>query len=441
MTYNVRTGPLGGSALGPADPGREPQLKLTQRRIEDLICPAGKKDVLFFDDEQRGLGVRVTKRAEKGSLAWKTYLAQYAFTGSKRRIPLGSCSAISLAAAREAVQAILSDVAKGRDPAAERKQAAREAKERAEAEALTLGVLIDRWEVGHLAGRRPAYAAEATRALRFALKKHLTKPAADLTPKVVKSTLNAIADDGRKATARLTGAYGRACYGWAIGKDLLADNPFAGIKLDAVDSRERVLSDNELKAIWAATRGPGPYNAIVRMLLLTGQRREEVAGMTWGEIASDLSTWTIPASRAKNGVAHIVPLSPPAQAIIKSAHRMANDDMDKPEFVFQGRGGAFNGFSKAKVTLDEDSGVIDWRLHDLRRTMATGLQKLGVRLEVTEAVLNHVSGSRAGIVGIYQRHEWAEEKRAALNAWGEHVAAIINGRQAAGNVTPMRRGA
>ena len=408
-------------------------MKLTQRRIDELECPAGKKDALVFDGEQRGLGVRITKGGGK------TYLAQYTLAGSKRRIPLGSCSAISLAAAREAVQATLGDVAKGRDPAAERKQTAREAKEKAEADALTLGALIDKWEAGHLAGRRPGYATEATRALRFAFKKHLASPAADLTAKAVKTILNATVDDGKKATARLTGAYGRACYGWAISKDLLAENPFAGIKLSAVASRERVLSDNELKAIWGATKGSGAYNAIVRMSILTGQRREEVAGMTWDEIASDLSTWTIPANRAKNGLAHIVPLSPPAQAIIKSAHRMANDDADKPEFVFPGRAGAFNGFSKAKAALDQDSGVKDWRLHDLRRTMATGLQRLGARLEVTEAILNHVSGSRAGVVGIYQRHEWAEEKRAALNAWGERVAAIVEGREAVDNVTSMRR--
>jgi integrase len=413
-------------------------VKLTQRRIETLECPAGKKDALVFDDEQRGLGVRVTKGGGK------TYLAQYTIAGSKCRIPLGSCRAISLAAAREAVQAILGDVAKGRDPAAERKRAAREAKEKAEAEALALGVLIDRWKTGHLAGKRPRYAAEAPRALRFAFKKHLTAPATDLTPKAVKAVLNVIADDGKKAIARLTGAYGRACYGWAIGKDLLVENPFAGLKLVAVASRERVLSDEELVAVWGATKGPGPFNAIVRMLILTGQRREEVAGMTRREIAPDLSAWTIPAGRTKNGVAHIVPLPPQAQAIISSAHRMATDNADEKaddelEFVFRGRAGVFNGFSKAKTTLDEDSGVKDWRLHDLRRTMATGLQKLGVRLEVTEAVLNHVSGSRAGIVGIYQRHEWADEKRAALNAWGEHIAAIVEGRTAADNVTQLRR--
>jgi integrase len=162
-----------------------------------------------------------------------------------------------------------------------------------------------------------------------------------------------------------------------------------------------------------------------------------------GEVAPELSTWTIPASRTKNGVAHIVPLSPQARAIVKSAHRMEDDAADEKvdddlEFVFQGRAGAFNGFSKAKTVLDKDSGVKDWRLHDFRRTMATGLQKLGVRLEVTEAILNHIAGSRAGIVGIYQRREWADEKRAALSAWGAHIEAIVEGREATGNVTQMR---
>jgi integrase len=400
-------------------------MKLTQRRIDDLECPAGKKDALVFDDEQRGLGVRVT--ASGG----KSYLAQYAMAGVKRRVPLGSCSAISLAAAREAVQAILGDVAKGRDPATERKAAARAAKERADAESLTLGALIDKWLNRHLVEKRPAYAIEATRALRFAFKKHLATPATTLTPKAAKAILNALADDGKRAAARLAGAYGRACYGWAVSKDLLAENPFAGIKLEVVASRDIVLTDDDIRAVWEAAAGPGSFNAIIRMLILTGQRRTEVAGMTWDEIAPDLSAWTIPENRAKNGRAHIVPLSPQAQAIIKAAHGR--------EFVFQGRAGAFSGFSSSKIALDENSGVKGWRLHDLRRTMATGLQRLGVRLEVTEATLNHVSGSRAGIVGIYQRHEWAEEKRAALNAWGAHVEAIVEGRESAGNVTFLRR--
>jgi len=252
--------------------------------------------------------------------------------------------------------------------------------------------------------------------------------------------LDALAKEGKAAMASRTAAYGRACYHWAVKRGSLIANPFQDLPLAPVARRERVLTDDELRSIWQATAGPGSFNAIVRTLILTGQRREEVAGMTWDEIAPDLSTWTIPASRAKNGEAHFVPLSPQAQAIFATAPRMAKDGVDKGTWlVFLGRGvGPFNGFSKAKAALDEVGGVKDWRLHDLRRKMATGLQKLGVRLEVTEAMLNHVSGSRAGIVGVYQRHTWADEKRAALAAWGAHVATIVEGREANGSVTRLR---
>jgi integrase len=354
----------------------------------------------------------------------------------KRRVPLGSCSAISLAAAREAVRAIMGDAAKGRDHARERKEAAQQAKARAEQEKLTLGVLIDKWETEHLSGKRPGYRIEATRALRFAFAKHLGAPAAALEAETVEKIIKAIGRAGKAATARLTAAYGRACFGWAIGERLIRANPFQGLRLKAVPSRERVLSDDELRAVWRETAGPGPYNAIVRMLILTGQRRDEVADMSWEEISPDLSTWKIPGTRAKNGNEHIVPLSSQAQAILRAAPRFEGVDR-----VFPGRVGVFNGFSKSKTELDEASGVEGWRLHDFRRTVATNLQKLGVRLEVTEAVLNHVSGSRAGIVGVYQRHEWADEKRAALAAWGAQVAAIVEGRVADGKVTPPRRSA
>ena len=207
--------------------------------------------------------------------------------------------------------------------------------------------------------------------------------------------------------------------------------------------RNRKLSDDELRAVWRAAERPGPFNAIVRMLILTGQRREEVASMAWNEISADLSTWTLPASRAKNNVEHIVPLSAQAQSIVVGQPRPEREAVDKSsDLVFAGlRGTPYNGFSKAKDALDRAAGVTGYRLHDLRRTVATGLQKLGVRLEVTEACLNHVSGSRAGIVGVYQQHNWANEKRAALDAWGARVEAIVAGRdaeQAASNVVALR---
>jgi integrase len=148
--------------------------------------------------------------------------------------------------------------------------------------------------------------------------------------------------------------------------------------------------------------------------------------MTWGEISDDLSTWTIPAHRAKNGATHVVPISAQARVLLSEAGSDKNKGL-----VFPGLRGSFNGFGKAKTHLDRVSGVSDWRLHDLRRTVATGLQILGIRLEVTEAVLNHVFGSRAGIIGIYQRHDYGAEKRDALTKWGRVRGGYIKERSCA----------
>ena len=282
----------------------------------------------------------------------------------------------------------------------------------------------------HLANRRERYAAEAVRAIKSAFAKRLDAPAEDLSRAMVVRILDDVAKDGKVAAASATARYGRACFQWAVKRGSLETNPFANLPLTPVAKRDRVLTDDELRAVWTAAADPGSFNAIVRTLILTGQRREEVASMAWGEIAPDLSAWTVPGAKAKNGAAHIVPLSSQAQTILQAAPRKARaDDDDGPDFVFPGEQGVYSGWSKSKERLDKRSGVSGWTLHDLRRTAATGLQRLGVRLEVSEAILNHVAGSRAGIVGVYQRHTWADEKRAALNAWGAHVAAIVEGRR------------
>ena len=126
-----------------------------------------------------------------------------------------------------------------------------------------------------------------------------------------------MARKGSVAMAARTAAYGKAAYGWAVKRGALFANPFLNLPVAPAPQRERVLSDDELAAIWRATDGAGPFNGIVRLLVLTGQRREEVAGMTWAELSDDFSTWTIPASRAKNGATHIVPLSAPAQDLLR----------------------------------------------------------------------------------------------------------------------------
>jgi integrase len=433
-------------------------MRLTTRKIETLAADGGQKDRLVFDDAQRGLAVRVTASGSR------TYLCQYTLNRQKWRVPLGSCSALSLSKAREAAAAVMGDVAKGRNPAAERKEAAAAEWAKRVRGRLTLTVLFQDWARLHLIHRRPRYAAEAVRALRRGFANHLDRPAEDLDRAAVVHALDSLSrrhkeshkekGKGRSsirhgtAIAGRTAAYGRACFAWAMKRGTVPSNPFAELPMSAtINKRDRVLSDEEAGAIWrAACKAPYPFGAIVRLLILTGQRREEVAGMTWAELSEDLATWTIPATRTKNGIPHLVPLSQRARDLL---HALPSDKLGdvqgahqraKLALVFPGeRGTPFSGWSKAKSALDIASGVSSWWLHDLRRTLATGLQRLGVRLEVTEAVLNHLSGSRAGIVGIYQRHDWAEEKRAALDAWCAHLLAAAEGRLTPVKILPISR--
>src|SRR5262245_30009023 len=429
-------------------------MKLTERKIEMLTAQRGQKDRLVFDEAQRGLAVRVTASGSR------TYLCQYTLHGQKWRVPLGACSAVPLSKAREAAAAVMGDVAKGRNPAAERKEAAAAERAKRARGRLTLAVLIEDWARLHLVHRRPRYAAEAVRALRHAFAKHLDLPAEDLDRSNVVHAFDSLSrrhggKSGGRASLRRgaaiagrTAAYGRACFAWAMKRGTVRTNPFAELPLPPANTkRDRVLSDEEAAAIWrAAGESSHPFGAIVRLLMLTGQRREEVAGMTWIELSEDFASWTIPATRTKNGIPHLVPLSQPARELL---HALPSDrpgdvrgarQLAKLALVFPcERGTPFSGWSKAKSALDTASGVSGWWLHHLRRTLATGLQRLGVRLEVTEAVLNHLSGSRAGVVGIYQRHDWAEEKRAALDAWSAHVLAAAEGSLTAVKVLPFSR--
>ena len=290
-------------------------MQLTQNRIEKLLCPTGRKDMLVFDDEQQGLGVRVTANGGK------TYIVQYRGPGGlKRRMPIGSFSAISLGAAREAARAIMGDAAKGLDPFADRKQKVIEARAQVEREALTLDALIGQWAERRLSSRRQSYSIEAPRALRVAFAAQLEAPAAALDAKTVRKVVDRIAEAGKATSARLAAA-GSAAYNWAMSRGLVACNPFDTVQIERTPARDRVLANDELRAVWRVSFCMGAYGAIVRMLILTGQRRDEVAGMTWDEISDDCATWTIPSGRAKNGVVHIVPLSDETRELLQTTPR------------------------------------------------------------------------------------------------------------------------
>jgi integrase len=431
-------------------------VKLTERKIEKLTPETGRKDRLVFDDEQRGLAVRVT------SSGGRTYLCQYTLHGHKWRVPLGACAAVPLAKARQAAAAIMGDVAKGQNPAAQRKEAVAAERAKRARNRLTLRVLIEDWRRLHLAERRPSYAAEAVRALHYAFADCLDDAAEDLDRVGVVRALDALRrrrkrKDGNETSkgAAMTGrtaAYGRAAFAWAVKLGAVQHNPFAELPVaKSIGKRERILSDQELADVWrAAGEVSAPYGAIVRLLILTGQRRGEVAGMTRAELSEDLTTWTLPGERTKNGIIHAVPLSGAAQGLLKE---LAPDDTAKrrsAELLLPGIANTpFSSWSKAKRALDKtiadarkggnpSASSTPWNVHDLRRTVATGLQRLGVRLEVTEAILNHISGSRGGIAGVYQRHDWASEKRAALDAWASHVVSLTKHRPVKENVLKLR---
>jgi hypothetical protein len=248
-------------------------MKLTHNMILKLVCPAGKKDKLLFDDEQRGLALRVGATAKAGSLDGKSFFAQYSYGGIKRRVPLGACSAISLGDARKAACAVKGDVAHGKDPAHDRRAAAQAKKLQAADDALTVAALIADWKALHLRARRASYADEATRAIRSVFKKYLDWPAASLDRKTVVRELDKLVKEGSPIMAARAGAYLGAAYEWAVKRGTFGANPFAKLARAPTSRRDRVLSDDEIAAVWRATEAPGAFNAIVRGLILTGQRR------------------------------------------------------------------------------------------------------------------------------------------------------------------------
>jgi len=408
-------------------------VKISEETTKRAICPAGRKDVLHFDDALPGFGLRVTAAGRR------IFLYQYRNGAKVRRTTLGVWgSELTAAQARRKAETLRGQVRDRRDPVAERRarQAAAIAAE-AEARAVaaraaySVGVLIEQWTDQHLVGRSASYRAAVPRHLRTGLADWVNSPAAALSRADAVQVLDTVkAKNGPVAANRLR-AEARACWTWAVRRGALSDNPWSATPrpLARETPRERVLTDAELGALYAAAaRLTGPFGALIRILILTGQRRGEVAGMRWDELALDTGQWNLPGSRTKNHQAHTVPLPYPAVTLLRRVKRRQGS-----EVVFEGpRGTAVSGFGKIKGRLDTalasvaqraGRSVEPWVLHDIRRTVATGMQRLGVRLEVTEAILNHVSGSRSGIVGIYQRHGWAAEKKAGLDAWAAHVLA------------------
>jgi integrase len=363
----------------------------------------------------------------------RSFALRYRHIGRTRNMTLGRWPAFSLGDAREAARAALRAVAEGRDPAGEKRHA--------KSDASTLCVEVARlfierdqrpdnrtWkETARLLGLRPD--ENRLTPIRGGILDHWSgRRVEDIRRRDVIAVLDALSD--KPATKQNTFAALRRFFNWALARDLIMTSPCAGVEApQPTPARDRVLTDDELRWFWLAcdTLGP-PFAPLFKLLCLTGQRREEVGGMRWAELHGNV--WTIPAPRVKNGREHALVLPEPALALIQSVPQIAGCP-----FVFSTTGRtSLSGYSEAKRRLDAamlkqglaetgrpDFQIAPWRLHDLRRTTASGMAKLGIALPTIEKVLNHVSGSFGGIVAVYQRHEFKAEKAAALKAWAEHV--------------------
>ncbi|WP_243903765.1 tyrosine-type recombinase/integrase [Methylobacterium sp. J-070] len=372
----------------------------------------------------------------------KSWAVRYRHDGRTRKLTLGAYPALDLAKARTEGRAALQSVSLGQDPVAERKVAAplptRD----------LIGSVIDSFIERHVKPRnRPRTAEETIRILRTkVLPVWDGRKIQDIGRRDVIGLLDGIVDAGTPVAANRTLAALSKLFNWAADRGVIDANPCVRIKAPAVEtSRDRVLSDDELRLLGRACASIGwPFGPFVQILLLTAQRRDEVAKMRRVELREGGALWTVPSQRAKNDKAHDVPLSAAVQAILGSMPRVAG----QAGYLISTTGKTgISGFGKAKSRVDatmlalaradaetdgSDADTVQiepWRFHDLRRTAATGMARLGIEPHVVEAVLNHRNGTISGVAAVYNRHSYGPEKRAALEAWAAYVASLSGERR------------
>ena len=412
--------------------------KITKRSV-DAASPG-----FLWDEELRGFGLKVTP------LGAKSYVFQYRLGGREthaKRYTIGSHgSPWTPSAAREEAERLALLVRRGIDPRENSLERRRQAVD------LAFRTYANRFLDKYVRAEWPSSYEFAEGILRL----HVAPVLGDKPlPSIGRSDISDLLDripTAQAALKRNVYAVIRRLFRWAVGRGDIDRSPLEGFEAPApAVSRDRVLSDEELVLIWRASLCLGyPFGTVFQLLMLTGQRREEVAALEWRELRRDNLIWTLPAARAKNGRTHIVPLSSEAGEILDSCAGGA--EWPRSGYVFTTTAKTpVSGYSRAKLRLDAEilaiiasdqgqaSGMkfAPWRVHDLRRTLATGFQRLGIRFEVTEAVLNHVSGARSGVAGVYQRHDWADEKRTALGQWAKHVQQLI-APQSQSNVVSLK---
>jgi integrase len=370
-------------------------------------------DIIYWDTGCPGFGVKVTPKGRKVFIV----LYRTGGAGSKlRKYTIGPYGRVTLHQARVAAQKVFAAKLEGRDPAAEK----REAKRRIVADRVE--DLLEAFIAQRLSQNRSA--AEISRLLR----REVGTPLAgcsihEINKRDVIAIISAIEQRGAPAAANKTLKSIKTFLRWCVGRAILDQSPAEGVPLPAREvARDRVLDDQELaQIILASQKIGGPYAGIVQLLALTGQRRDEVAGLTFEELDLVGRVWTLPRTRTKNAKTHVVHLSEQSMAVLRGVERHG-------PYVFSPTGNKpFQNFSQDKRLLDQLSGVTNWRLHDLRRTCVSGMARLGVAPHVADKILNHQSGTISGVAAVYQRHDFLAERREALERWGAYVSELIGG--------------
>jgi integrase len=389
-------------------------MKLDKRNLDKLSLAPGQSEVVKSIDEVPGLRIRLRRN---GSPRW-----EFKF-GSFPRIAMGEYPAVSPIEARKTAAEYYAKAIRGQNPA----QEIAEAKARS---AETFGSCVAVYLERRQAEFKPNSFRDVKRHLTVNLKPLDGMGITEVDRRAIARQISGLAINAPTQANRCLASV-HAFFGWAIGEGIVEFNPATGVN-KAVESgaRDRHLSDDEIRALWQALPA-GDFGDLTKLLLLTGQRRQEIGDLAWSEIDFEHGIIQLSGKRTKNGRPHVVPMSGSVMEILQA--RMREPDRD---LVFGERHGGFGGWSRGKAALDAKLKIPAWRIHDLRRTCATGMAELSVQPHVVEAVLNHISGHKAGVAGIYNRASYEGEKVRALALWADHLAAIVSGRKS--KIVPLR---
>lgn len=375
---------------------------LDQKTVAALKLDGEERDHIYRDDDLHGFGIRV--RYDSNGRLTKVWCVQYRIGDNQRRQSIGKFPRMNAAAARTKAGAWLNKVHEGVDPAGEREAAKI-------ADALKFHIAIEQY----LAKQRESVRESTYIGVEGYLTKPKyfgplhNKPLAKVTQSDVEQCLDAIPTRPSRQQAQKTL---NAFYVWAVRKGHAPENPVARCEVIKLKDRERVLSEDEIRVLWNALKDDD-LGRVIKLLLLTGCRADEIGQLRWSEIDVDNAVLTLPPERTKNGRTHTLPLSPLALQIIKQVEKR-----DGRDFLFGKLACGYTHWGAQKKTLTDKIGVAHWTIHDLRRTAATHMCELGIEPHVVEAILNHISGHKGGIAGIYNRARYFERMKVALAAWG-----------------------